>query len=95
MDQCRDIPGVTVHDTHRLGGGYGDFNIGFKGHTLIVECKTDKGKLNENEKEFEFSWTGSYLIARNMDPILEWINFINTQCPNATDFLASISDHKD
>lgn len=94
MDKVRDIPGTSVFDTHRLGQGFPDFVVGFKGYTLLVEAKTKQGKLTQREKEFEFDCKGAYVIARTIAPIVSWINFINEKCPNATDFLTSVSDRK-
>lgn len=76
VNQLRDIPGVSVAITHRLGGGFPDIVIGYKNHNLLVELKSEGGKLNEAEEKFSDSWRGAYRIAFDVDPIIQWINSI-------------------
>jgi hypothetical protein len=39
-----------------------DLLIGYRGKTAIAECKTGKGKLTKDQKDFLASWRGSPVI---------------------------------
>jgi Holliday junction resolvase len=58
--------GWIVIDTSRVGSGFPDLVVGARGFTLLCECKTEKGKLNDAQEEFHREWLGSpILILRN------------------------------
>jgi len=56
--------GVTVANTHRLGEGFPDQAWGVDGLNLLVEVKTDKGKLTPREAVFHATWRGQLVIVR-------------------------------
>ena len=44
--------GAFVFLTHNIGKGFPDAVIGYRGKLYLVEFKTDKGKLEEDQAEF-------------------------------------------
>ena len=81
MRKIEMIPSATVFTTHDVGRGFGDFVVGCNGYNLIVEVKTARGKLRQSQKDFRNNWKGGYLVARNEDPIIAWIEYV-MQLPN-------------
>jgi hypothetical protein len=74
----RQIPGVSVHITSRLGDGFPDLVVGYmKKITLLVELKRPgKIKLTDKETEFKESTQCNYIIAQNVNDILKQIKII-------------------
>lgn len=72
--------GLHVLDTHALGGGFPDaVVVGYNLRTdrvdaLLVEIKTDKGKLTPDERLFHeaFPQGGPLLVARDAADVLAW-----------------------
>lgn len=54
--------GARVQDTSRLGGGYPDLTVGYRGQTLLMEVKRPGGsiekKLTEQQREWISRWCG-------------------------------------
>ena len=60
--------GASVIDTHTVGHGYVDINVGYHNRTYLFEVKTDSGRLTKDEKEFHGSWRGAPIyIIRNVE----------------------------
>ena len=59
--------GASVHNTHRVGGGYPDLTCGISGMTLLVEVKTHTGTLNANERKFHDAWRGQIAVCRTVE----------------------------
>ena len=51
--------GFSVFHTHQIGGGFPDLVIGKAGQTWLIEIKSEKGKLKQNQVEFRDNWKGS------------------------------------
>ena len=68
--------GYSVGLTSKLGQGFPDFVVGKDGMTLLVELKSDGGRLTEDEVKFIDSWNGSYLIAFNYNEIDNYFNLM-------------------
>ena len=54
---------MSVADTSRLGGGFPDLVIGFRGITILAEVKDPsqppcKRRLTEDEAKFHAGWKG-------------------------------------
>jgi hypothetical protein len=63
---------LSVHDTHELGGGFGDCVVGVPGVNVLVEIKDDslppsKRDLTEDEHEFHRIWRGPLVIVESID----------------------------
>ncbi len=76
----RKLPGVTVRDTHCLGGGFTDIAVGYKGRTYLFELKDpaqppSKRRLTEDEQVFHLDWKGHVAIAMTLERILEEISY--------------------
>ena len=59
--------GATVHNTHRVGGGYADICAGIAGLNLLVEVKTATGALNAKERAFHDTWRGQIAVVRTVE----------------------------
>ena len=44
--------GAVVEDTHRLGDGFPDCIVGYRGELYLFEIKYAKGKLRKKQLEF-------------------------------------------
>lgn len=72
--------GLHVVDTHALGDGFPDLVVvAYNLRTgridaLLVEVKTDKGKLTPDERVFHdaFPQGGPLLVARDAADVLAW-----------------------
>jgi Holliday junction resolvase len=56
--------GCTVYDASRVGGGFPDLVVGRAGQCYLLECKTQKGKLNAEQQRFRDWWNGNYAVVR-------------------------------
>ena len=56
--------GASVAITSGIGGGYPDLTVGFRGKTLLLECKTGSDQLNEAQKKWHAKWGGHVAIVR-------------------------------
>jgi len=89
IDQLKSLPyRLSMIATHQLGGGFPDLVIGYKGRNLLVEIKNPEWAtrtelvdpfemLTEDEESFLMQWEGEYIIAFDIDPILDWIAGVN------------------
>lgn len=54
--------GAYVQDTSRIGGGYPDLTVGYRGKTVLIEVKRPGGqiekKLTEHQREWISRWCG-------------------------------------
>jgi len=76
VETLRSVPGVSVFVTTIVKHGFPDLVVGFRGVTYLVELKTEKGKLTDDERDFFDSWTGQITIARSAEDILDMIGAI-------------------
>ena len=78
----RDLQ-FKVIDLHKVGGGVPDILVmGYsmiqdRTTVLLVEIKTESGKLNRAQKEWHYAVKGEFrdapvLVARDLSEILEW-----------------------
>jgi Holliday junction resolvase len=50
-----------------------DLLAGFRGRTFLVECKSGKKKLNDNQERFISGWRGSdVVVLRNAQEAIDW-----------------------
>lgn len=79
VKQLRKIPGVSVAVTHRVGDGFSDLVVGYKGNNFLIEVKDpsqppSKRKLTPDEQEFHSEWKGQIATAETITDILNLIN---------------------
>lgn len=61
--------GCSVLSIAPIGCGAPDLVVGFRGRTVLVEVKAEKGKLNERQREFWRDWKGRIVIARTTEDV--------------------------
>lgn len=57
--------GCTVYDGSRIGGGFPDLVVGYRGLSLLIECKTAKGRLRKEQERWHREWKGHSCIVRS------------------------------
>lgn len=67
----RDVPGISVALTYRLGQGYPDLTVGFRRANYLIEIKNGDADLTPDEKVFHAGWQGQIAIARTIEEALE------------------------
>ena len=66
--------GCSVAHTHNAGSGFPDLVIGCNGFTVLVEVKSEKGKLNERQEDFFNKFTGAIEVVHNEADVERVIN---------------------
>lgn len=56
--------GVSVFSLAPLGRGVPDLCCGYLGFTALVECKTGRGEINEQQRKWRNQWGGVVIVAR-------------------------------
>lgn len=62
--------GCSVADTSALGDDFPDIVVGTAGRNLLVEIKTDAGKLSHGQDGFRERWRGRYDVVRNCGDVV-------------------------
>jgi hypothetical protein len=75
VDAFRKL-GCSVKHMHTAGSGIPDLAVGFGGLTLLVEIKTEKGKLNDRQLEWLEDWTGGHYVVRNLDDVERLVSMV-------------------
>ena len=65
----RDI-GCSVESLHRVGGGVPDLLVGFQRRNLLLEVKTEKGKIDDDQLIWHRGWAGQVAVVRSLDDCL-------------------------
>lgn len=89
-DRLRQIPGITVDDMSKIGGGFPDLMIGgISQHPhncgepmfFLVEVKTPEGKLRLSQIKFIERWEDhvSIIVARGVVDVLLHLGFSQAQ----------------
>ena len=55
--------GCTVRDTSMVGQGFPDLTVGRSGLNYLIECKSARGTLTPDEREFIATWRGDVHIC--------------------------------
>lgn len=61
--------GASVADIHEVGRGVPDLVIGYKGVNLLVEVKSDSGRLTPTQERFISQWMGRVYIVKSSDDL--------------------------
>lgn len=59
--------GYKVKDMSAVGQGFPDLIISKTGENILVECKTDAGKLSPAQIKFISEWNTAVYICRSVD----------------------------
>lgn len=62
--------GISVQSTASMGKGFPDLVAGKGALTWLIEVKSEKGKLTQDQVEFISAWRGKVHIARSVDDAL-------------------------
>ena len=68
--------GASVFPSFRLGGGFPDLVVGFRGVTYLLEVKTPTGRLTPAEARFFAQWRGHAAVVRSVDEALRAIGAV-------------------
>jgi hypothetical protein len=75
VDALRRV-GAFVWDCSRLGGGFPDLFVAFRGEAFLLECKAPKGRLTGREREFALLCPLPVRVVRSADEALAAIGAI-------------------
>jgi hypothetical protein len=60
--------GVSVTETHRVGGGFPDLVVGYRGATGLLELKLPGRDLEPHQRDWHAAWRGApVLVARTVE----------------------------
>ena len=59
-----EVVGATVE--HLGGKGVPDLLIGYSGRNYLLEVKTKKGKLNDDQRTWHVQWNGQVAVVRTI-----------------------------
>ena len=65
--------GASVYPLHFAGKGCPDLMVGFRGRNYLIEIKTQKGRLNADQRTFHQSWRGHVAVVRSPREAVEAI----------------------
>ena len=70
--------GASVLDLHALGiTGAPDLLAGFRGQERLIEVKTDKGRLDADQRKWHDAWRGHQVaVVRSVDEALRAIGAV-------------------
>ena len=80
VQELRQFPGVSVHSTAQLGGGFGDIVVGYKKTNYLFEIK-DPTKppssrvLTPDEQKFHSNWSGQIDTVMSTEDVLKRIGY--------------------
>lgn len=76
VDALRGV-GASVYVTHRVGHGFPDLAVGYRGVNYLIEVKSSpKATLTDDELEFLRDWLGQVQVAHSVVEALEIIGAI-------------------
>ena len=69
----------SVQHLHKLGQGCPDLLIGVNGFNVLVEIKTDTGRLTDNQVNFIAAWRGDDIaIVRTVYDAIALVSYYRT-----------------
>lgn len=66
VKDLRSIFGECILDLSRVGGGCPDLLVAVRGVNLLMEIKTDSGRLTPAQIRFHRNWPGQVAVARTL-----------------------------
>jgi Holliday junction resolvase len=69
--------GYSVFDTSAVGRGFPDIIIAKNNNNYMIEIKSDKGKLNPKQIEFQNKWYAVIYIVHNTYEVIKVHNQIS------------------
>ena len=68
----------AVFDCSGVGHGFPDIMVGVRGVNILVELKTDRGRLTHDQVYFHREWLGQVVVAHTLDDVLREIARLTT-----------------
>lgn len=70
--------GASVSPTHRIGGGFPDLVVGFRGRSVLFELKDprqppSKRKLTDDEAIWFGNWRGEAYVIETVEQAIEYL----------------------
>jgi hypothetical protein len=65
--------GASVTSTARVGRGFPDIVVGFRGQNYLLEIKQGKGLVRAQQAQFFNEWAGKAHVVRSVDDALKAI----------------------
>lgn len=70
VDALRAV-GATVQHLHMVGGGCPDLLVGFRMQNYLLEVKTERGSMNQQQWDWATTWRGGGVhIVRSVEDAL-------------------------
>jgi Holliday junction resolvase len=66
--------GCTVLDLHLVGGGCPDLLVGVNGLNLLIEVKSGKNTLRQNQIDWAANWNGQSAVVNTVDDVISIVN---------------------
>lgn len=68
--------GASVAVASKMGGGFPDLVVGYRGRNWLLELKRDdvspsRSTLTPDQVEWNASWLGQWAVVRNVDEAIE------------------------
>jgi hypothetical protein len=76
VKELRQVPGCVVKDLSRMGDGWPDLAVGYRGTNFYLEVKGRGKKLTEAQRDWHAEWAGSVHIVHDADEALRVIGVI-------------------
>ena len=75
--------GASVFDTSRVGGGYPDLTVGFRGRNWLLEVKDGRRppserRLTAAQELFVQQWRGHWACVTSADEAIELVTRVST-----------------
>jgi hypothetical protein len=67
--QIRQL-GASTLDLSGVGRSAPDLLVGWRGHNILLEIKTDKGKLSKGQITWHDEWRGNVYVVRTFEDVL-------------------------
>lgn len=63
--QALENIGCSVYDASRVGGSFPDLVVGIRGLTILLEVKTERGRVRKEQTKWHENWRGCTFIVRS------------------------------
>lgn len=73
MNNFRSL-GYSVFDLSATGNGCPDLLVSKNGENILIEIKTEKGKLSQSQIKFISAWNSAVYLVHDIDDILQLEN---------------------
>lgn len=61
--------GASVAITSHIGNGFPDLVVGYKDRNYMIEVKTARGRLTDEQLVFASRWRGQYVVCRDLEDL--------------------------